>query len=337
VGGKVLIAGARVGFWLALLVLAAAVAALLWYMVAMPGQTWRGPLPPADDELQRLAGRLRSHVQAVGAREHNVWALAELEAAAAYIERELAAAGHAVRHEEFRSYVAPVRNVLTEVRGGSRPDEIVVVGAHYDSVRGAPGANDNGSGVAAVLELAYAFRDWRPARTWRLVLFVNEEPPFYQTDQMGSRVHAARARSRGERIVAMYSLETIGWYSDAPGSQHYPFPFSWFYPDRGDFLAFVGNLPSRGLLHATVATFRTHAQFPSDGVAAPAFIPGVDWSDHGSFWDAGYPALMVTDTAPYRYPHYHTAQDTPDKVDYERLARVVRGLERTFRALDAAL
>jgi hypothetical protein len=135
----------------------------------------------------------------------------------------------------------------------------------------------------------------------------------------------------------MYSLETIGWYSDARGSQHYPFPFSWFYPDRGDFLAFVGNLPSRGLLHATIAAFRTQAQFPSDGVAAPAFIPGVDWSDHGSFWAAGYPALMVTDTAPYRYPHYHTAQDTPDKVDYERLARVVRGLERTFRALDAAL
>jgi len=325
-----------VGFWLALLVPAAALAALLWCMVAMPGRTWRGPLPPADDDLQRLAGRLRSHVEAVGAREHNVWALAELEAAADYIERELAAAGHAVRREEFRSYVAPVRNILTEVRGGARPDEIVVVGAHYDSVRGAPGANDNGSGVAAVLALAHAFRDWRPARTWRLVLFVNEEPPFYRTDQMGSRVHAAGARRRGERIVAMYSLETIGWYSDAPGSQHYPFPFSWFYPDRGDFLAFVGNLPSRGLLHATVAAFRTHAQFPSDGLAAPAFIPGVDWSDHGSFWAAGYPALMVTDTAPYRYPHYHMAQDTPDKVDYERLARVVRGLERTFRALDAA-
>jgi Zn-dependent M28 family amino/carboxypeptidase len=188
-----------------------------------------------------------------------------------------------------------------------------------------------------VLELARAAREWRPARTWRFVLFVNEEPPFYKTGQMGSRVHASRARARGERIVAMYSLETIGWYSDAPGSQKYPFPFSWFYPDRGDFLAFVGNLPSRGLLHATIAAFRTHAQFPSDGLAAPAFIPGVDWSDHGSFWEAGYPALMVTDTAPYRYPHYHTAQDTPDKVDYERLAHVVRGLERTFRALDATL
>ncbi len=321
----------------ALAVGAAAAAWLLWYMVAMPGRSWSGPPPPPADDARRLAERLRAHVGTIGAREHNVWALAELEAAADYIERELASAGYAVRREEFRSDIAPVRNVFAEIGGASRPDEIVLVGAHYDSVRGAPGANDNGSGVAAVLELAHAFRGWRPARTWRLALFVNEEPPFYKTGQMGSRVHAERARSRGERIVAMYSLETIGWYSDAPGSQMYPFPFSWFYPDRGDFLAFVANLPSRGLLHATIAAFRTHGEFPSDGLAAPAFIPGVDWSDHGSFWDAGYPALMITDTAPYRYPHYHTARDTPDKVGYEHLARVVRGLERTFRALDGAL
>ena len=325
------------GALVALALGAAAIAALLWYMVAMPGRSWSGPLPPPDDDLRHLAERLRAHVEVVGAREHNVWALAELEAAAAYIERELASAGYAVCREEFRSYVAPVRNLVVEVPGGSRRDEIVVVGAHYDSVRGAPGANDNGSGVAAVLELARAFRGWQPSRTWRLVLFVNEEPPFFRTGQMGSQVHAERARERRERIVAMYSLETIGWYSDAPGSQHYPFFFSSFYSDRGDFLAFVANLASRDLLHATIAAFRTHAQFPSDGLAAPAFIPGVDWSDHGSFWAAGYAGVMVTDTALYRYPHYHTGQDTPDKVDYERLSRVVRGLERTFRALDEAL
>ena len=325
------------GFWLALVVLAAGVAALLWYMVAMPGRSWSGALPPVDDDLRHLAERLRKHVHAIGAREHNVWTLAELEAAAAYIERELASAGRAVRREEFRSDVAPVRNILAEIRGASRPGDIVLVGAHYDSVRGAPGANDNGSGVAAVLELAHAFRSWQPARTWRLALFVNEELPFFRTAEMGSRVHAERARERGERIVAMYSLETIGWYSDAPGTQRYPFPFGAFYPDRGNFLAFVANLASRELAHRTIATFRAAAQFPSEGVAAPGWIPGVDWSDQWAFWAAGYPALMVTDTALYRYPHYHTAQDTPDKVDYERLARVVRGLERTFRALDGAL
>lgn len=241
-----------------------------------------------------------------------------------------------MQREELKSGGAAVRNLIVEVPGARRPAEILVVGAHYDSVAGAPGANDNGSGVAAVLELARAAREWRPERTWRFALFVNEEPPFFQTGEMGSSVHARAAKARGEQIVAMYSLETIGFYSDAPGSQHYPFPFSWFYPDRGDFLAFVANLASRALLHQTIAAFRAAAQFPSEGVAAPAWIPGVDWSDQWSFWREGYPALMITDTAPFRYPHYHTPQDTPDKVDYDRLARVVRGLGRTFRALDAA-
>jgi hypothetical protein len=337
VGGKVLIAGARVGFWLALVIPAVAAAALLWYMIAMPGRSWSGALPALTGEDRRLAERLREHVQAIASKPHHRWAPAELEAAAVYIEERLRAAGHAVQREEFRSTGAVVRNLFVEERGARRPGEIVVVGAHYDAVVGAPGANDNGSGVAAVLELARAAREWRPDRTWRFALFVNEEPPFFQTAEMGSRVHAERARERGERIVAMYSLETIGWYSDAPGSQHYPFPFSWFYPDRGNFLAFVANLASRDLVHQTIATFRAAAQFPSEGVAAPGWIPGVDWSDQWAFWRAGVPALMITDTALYRYPHYHTAQDTPDKVDYERLARVVRELERTFRALDAAL
>ena len=148
-----------------------------------------------------------------------------------------------------------------------------------------------------------------------------------------------RARERGERIVAMYSLETIGWYSDAPGSQHYPFPFSWFYPDRGNFLAFVAQ-PRVARARCTRRSRRSaRGAVPVRGRRrAGVGYPGVDWSDH---WvvlaTRAYPALMITDTAPYRYPHYHTAQDTPDKVDYERLARVVRGLERTFRALDAAL
>jgi hypothetical protein len=321
----------------ALAVAAAVLAALLWYMVAMPGRSWSGPLPPPDDDLRRLAERLRVHVHALGAREHNVWAMVEMEAAASYVERELAAAGYAVRHEEYRTELAPVRNLFVEIGGSSRAGEIVLVGAHYDSVRGAPGANDNGSGVAAVLELARAAREWRPDRTWRFALFVNEEPPFYRTAEMGSAVHVDGVRARGERVVAMFSIETIGFYSDAPGSQHYPFPFSAFYPDRGDFLAFVANLASRRLVHQTIAAFRAAAQFPSEGVAAPGWIPGVDWSDQWAFWRAGVPALMITDTAPYRYPHYHTAQDTPDKVDYERLARVVRALERTFRALDGSL
>ena len=228
-----------------------------------------------------------------------------------------------------------MRNVLVELKGTSRADEIVVVGAHYDSVHGAPGANDNGSGVAAVIELARALRQWMPTHTWRFVLFVNEEPPFFRSGEMGSQVHARGARARNERIVAMFSLETIGYYSQQPGSQHYPFPLGLFYPHRGDLpLAWS---PKKSVLQQTISAFREEAAFPSEGIAAPAFIPGVDWSDQRSFWEQGYRALMITDTALYRYPYYHTAQDTPDKVDYERLARVTRALERTFRTLDATL
>ena len=166
---------------------------------------------------------------------------------------------------------------------------------------------------------------------------MNEEPPFFKTDEMGSRVYARRSKERGENIVAMFSLETIGYYSDRPRSQRYPFPLNLFYPKRGDFIAFVANLASRALLHETISAFRASARFPSEGVAAPAFVPGIDWSDQWSFWRHGIPALMITDTAPYRYPHYHLRSDTPDKVDYERLAVVVAGLERMFRALDERL
>ncbi len=317
-------------FWLTL---AAVTAWLLWYMVKVPGTSYSGALKPLTGEEQTIAEDLRRHVTAIASREHNVFRSAELEASTQYIEKALAALGYTVAAQRFVSGPAEVRNIEVEVKGGSRASEIVIVGAHYDSVAGAVGANDNGSGVAAVLELARLLKDAKPARTLRFVAFVNEEPPFYHSDAMGSRQYARRSKERGENVAAMLSLETIGYYSEQPGSQRYPFPLSFFYPSTGNFIAFVSNLSSRALLHEAVAGFRRHAGFPSEGLAAPAFIPGVDWSDHWSFWEEGWPALMVTDTAPYRYPHYHTPQDTPDKVDYERLARVVTGLHRMLREL----
>ncbi len=320
-------------FWLTL---AAATAWLLWYMVTVPGTSYSGPLKPLTAEETLLAGNLRRHVVAVASREHNVFQPAELEASARYIEKTFAGLGYAVAAQRFETAMGEVHNIEVEVKGGARAAEIIVVGAHYDSVAGAVGANDNGSGVAAVIELARLFREARPARTLRFIAFVNEEPPFFKSGEMGSRVYARRSKERGENVVAMFSLETIGYYSDRPGSQRYPFPLGFFYPSTGNFIAFVSNLSSRTLLHEVLASFRRPAEFPSEGVAAPAFIPGVDWSDHWSFWKEGYPALMVTDTAPYRYPHYHTPQDTPDKVDYERLARVVTGLDRMLRELAQA-
>lgn len=320
-------------FWLTL---AAATAWLLWYMVKVPGVSHAGALKPLTEEERVIAANLRLHVAAIAGREHNFLKAAELEAAAQYIEKALAGSGLAVATQRFLSGPAEVRNIEVEVRGSARASDIIIVGAHYDSAPGAPGANDNGSGVAAVIELARLFAADKPARTLRFVAFVNEEPPFYRSEAMGSRHYARRSKERREDIRAMFSLETIGYYSDRPGSQRYPFPLGFFYPSTGNFIAFVSNLSSRSLLHEAIASFRVHGGIPSEAVAAPAWVPGVDWSDHWSFWREGWPALMVTDTAPYRYFHYHTAQDTPDKVDYERVARVVTGLRGMLRELAQA-
>ena len=302
----------------------------VWWMTGMPGRSHSGPLPPLSAEEADLRDRLEGHVRALAGRigERNVFRPAQLAAAAGYLERELVGYGHAVTREDFPTGDLVVRNLIVERRGSTRPEEIVVVGAHYDSVMGSPGANDNATGVAAVLEIARGLVHREPGRTVRCAFFVNEEPPFYLGEAMGSLVHARRARERGERIVAMLSLETIGYYTDARRSQHYPFPFALFYPSTGDFIGFVGNLASRGLVRRSVASFRRHAAFPSEGVAAPGWIPGVGWSDHWSFWEQRYPAVMVTDTALFRYEPYHTSEDTPDKVGYDHLSRVVAGLVR---------
>jgi Zn-dependent M28 family amino/carboxypeptidase len=238
-----------------------------------------------------------------------------------------------VSRQEYELYAANCSNLEVEITGTSRPGEIVVVGAHYDTVVGTPGANDNTSGVAAVLALARRFSNRKPDRTIRFVAFVNEEPPFFQSKRMGSRVYAKRCRERGENIVAMMSLETIGYYDDSPGSQKYPPPFGLLYPSKGNFIGFVGNVGSRALVQKVVGSFRRNEKFPSEGGAFPAFIPGIGFSDHWSFWQEGYSALMVTDTAMYRYPYYHHPDDTLDKIDFERMARVVRGLEKVVGEL----
>ena len=202
-----------------------------------------------------------------------------------------------------------------------------MIGAHYDTVPGSPGADDNASGVAVLIELA---RMGLPAR---FVAFANEEMPYFQSGEMGSHAWAARAHRAGERIRAMLSLEMLGYYRNVPRSQGYPPPLGWFYPDRANFIAFVGDLGARRLVRHAVGFFRKYAKFPAEGVAAPAGIPGVTWSDHWSFRSHGYPAIMVTDTAFYRYPHYHLPSDTPEKLDYMRMARVTLGLAAVIKEL----
>ena len=304
-------------------------------MMRMPGQSHKGALPPLAAEESVLADRLRGHVEKLAGEigERNTRQYNALHSAANYILSRFSGLGLPVHEEKYLADDKEVSNIVAEIKGSVHPDEIVVIGAHYDSVEGSPGANDNASGVAAVLELARRFKDAKPQRTIRFVAFVNEEPPFFQTEEMGSQVHARQARKQGDKVVAMLALETIGCYSDLPKSQHYPAPFSLFYPNTGNFVAFVANPGSRDLLHRTIGAFRETTRFPSEGIAAPGWIEGIGWSDHWSFWKAGYPALMVTDTAPFRYPHYHEPTDTPEKLDFERMARVVTGICRVVEKL----
>ena len=301
----------------------------------MPGKSFTGPLPPLTEQEVVISRHLTQHVQKLGGEigERNVWKPQKLEAAAVYIEQSLAQLGYTCDRQEYEVDGITVRNIDADAAGTTRPDEIVIVGAHYDSVRGVPGANDNATGVAAMLEVARILRDEKLPRTIRYVAFVNEEPPFFQSDRMGSVVYAKRCRQRNENVVAMLTPETIGCYFDEPGTQSFPALLGMFYPKVGNFIAFVGETASAPLVERCVESFRRHTQFPCEGGAAPASIEGVGWSDHWSFSRQGYPALMLTDTAPFRYRHYHTSEDTPDKIDYDRTARVVAGLARVVREL----
>jgi Zn-dependent M28 family amino/carboxypeptidase len=261
---------------------------------------------------------------------------AALEKSAAYIETELKALGYAPQAQVYAIGDKPVRNISVELAppGATAATPTLVIGAHYDSADDAPGANDNGSGSAAVLELARLLKDVPLTdKRLRLVLFVNEEPPYDRTPDMGSYRYAKSLKDAGEKVIGMISLETIGAFSDAPGTQKYPFPFDLIFPNVANFVAFVALPGGRSFLHDVVGSFRNHAQFPTIGGTAPDFVDGIGWSDHWSFWMFGYPAIMVTDTALFRYRHYHQATDTPDKVDYDKLARITLGLEQTVRDL----
>jgi len=317
-------------------ILVAFLAFAVWFMTAMPGARHRGPLQPLAGGDRQLPADLKAHVVAVASEEHNAGHPEALERSARYIEATLSGLGYAVSRQEFETGDIKVRNLEVRRAGpGAGKTRLIVIGAHYDSAQGAIGADDNGSGVAALLELARLLKSVEPAEGLevRLVFYVNEELPWFATEKMGSLVHASGLAREQREVIAMLSLETIGWYSDAPGSQRYPFPFNLLYPSTGDFIGFVANPPSRNLLHRVIGSFRRHAAFPSEGAVGLESIAGVGWSDQWAYWKFGWPAVMVTDTAPFRYPHYHTLRDTPDKLDYDGLARVVQGLEGVLRDL----
>lgn len=292
--------------------------------------------PPGKQlSLRSLQDCLQTHVEKLAGEigERNIWHPDRLAAAADYIDNQFQSFGYKVNKQSYQARGIPVVNLETEVLGRARSGDIVVIGAHYDSVIGSPGANDNGSGVAGLLEISRYMADKKPERTVRFVAFTNEEPPFFMGREMGSRMYARRCRQRNENIIGMFSLETIGFYSEEPGSQRYPFPLNFFYPNTADFIGFVGNIKSRRFVKKVVTGFRKHSDFPAQSAAAPGWLTGIGWSDHYSFWREGYPALMITDTAFFRYQFYHTGADTPDKLDYARLARVTTGLSSLVKEM----
>ena len=321
------------------LVLVVAAMACGYWMIDMPGAAVPAqPVTQAREE-EVLQAQLLHHVSAI-AGERNWRRREQLEVAAQYIEGQLQAMGYRILRQEVPSKSGPVRNIEVRLAAGA-PDAAekgaVVIGAHYDSAENTPAANDNGSGVATLLELARTFSGKRAApgfESVRLVFFVNEEPPHFKTNMMGSWVYAAELAARRQKVAAMYSLETMGAYYDAPGSQHYPLPgFTWVYPDQGNFLAFISDTGARAAVREAVGAFRATGRLASEGVAAPAMLQGIDWSDHWSFRQHGYPGMMVTDTALFRYEHYHMPEDTPEKIDYRRLARATLGLGEMFTRL----
>lgn len=281
--------------------------------------------------MDNLETKLKNHVielsRNIGAR--NAIRYEALNRAALYIEKMFEQIGFQPESQVYPLEGRDFRNIFVTVPGKNQPEEIIIIGAHYDTVMGTPGADDNASGVAGLLELARFLRDKDPGRTVRFVAFTNEEPPYFRSRNMGSRVYARAARAKGEKIIAMICLEMIGYFSSEKGSQGYPLPLmKTLYPDTADFIAVVGNLGSRSLGKQVARGFRSQTGIDVESLATFEWVPGVDFSDHYSFYKEGYRAVMVTDTAFYRNDHYHMPTDTPNTLDYPSMAHVVRGLRQ---------
>ncbi|MCK4866865.1 MAG: M28 family peptidase [Alphaproteobacteria bacterium] len=280
------------------------------------------PAPVAD--AARLEADVRYLAENTPARSNGQ--RGTLDRAASFVADSFAAAGCEPRAEEFKVDQVAYRNVICSFGPADAPR--LVIGAHYD-VYESPGADDNASGVAGLIELARMIATEKPALEHRLdlVAFTLEEPPHFRTESMGSYIHAQGILKENAELKLMISVEMIGFYSDEPGSQSYPLGFlAWLYPDKADFIGVVGGLFDRSSVARVKSLMAVSDDLPVYSINAPAALTGVDFSDHWSFWQNGLPALMVTDTAFLRNPNYHEATDTPDTLDYRRMALAVDGL-----------
>jgi Zn-dependent M28 family amino/carboxypeptidase len=281
------------------------------------------------DILKEIEANLEATVhflsEEIGPRSYSD--LAKLNKTADYIEERMISFGCNVKRQPFTCMENTYNNIIGEVIG-NKGSEILIIGAHYDTVPGTPGADDNASGIAGLLELARLTALKPSSMTIRFVAFTLEEPPFFKTRHMGSYVYAKSLRKEKVKVEGMISLEMIGYFCDRKGCQYYPFHFfKWFYPEKGDFIAFVGNTSSKEFTKRVKKAFQKATTIPVESLNTVAFVPGVDFSDHSSFWEFGYHAFMITDTAFYRNPNYHTAGDKADTLDYKRMALLIDGLK----------
>lgn len=258
-----------------------------------------------------------------------------LKKTADYIKSEFAEYGYSIAVQPYDYKGRTYENISVEKKGTLLPEKIIVIGAHYDTVTGTPGADDNASGIAGLLELARLLADIRLDKTLQFVAFALEEPPLFRSRFMGSYVYAAGLKHQDKDIEGMICLEMIGYFADKPGSQVFPLPFfRWIYPDQGNFITLVSNIGSKGFLNRIESGFKKGTGLPVETLSTISIVPGVDFSDHRSFWKFGYDAVMVTDTSFYRNPQYHGPGDVPQILDYERMTEVVLGLKSAIE-LDA--
>lgn len=310
---------------------------LSYYLTLMPGQSYMGKITPTAQELASVPA-LRQHVKQIAFAEHNSVAYRNLEISRDYIINTLKNMGLKPNLVSYKDKGITFSNieVIFQARDSANNKSSVVIGAHYDSAEGSIGANDNASGSAVLLELAKRIQarsvdGTKPVQELRLVWFVNEEPNYFKTELMGSFVYAKNLLATGVSVSSMYSLEMLGAFYDTPNTQHYPLLFSLFYPSEGNFVAFVGNMKSKKLVQDSLLAFRQSAvKIGSQGIAAPQFIQGIDYSDHWSFYQLGINAIMITDTAYNRYEHYHKYSDTADKLNYEAMSVVLSGLDKMY-------
>jgi len=285
-----------------------------------------------NGNIQRLYAHVEQLSIVIGSR--NVHEYDKIETAKKYIVTCLRNLGYDPGLQKYIYDGKEFSNIIVTISGARNPDETVIIGAHYDTAFGTPGADDNASAVAVLLEMCRMLKEFSPGRTLKLVFFVNEEPPSFMTENMGSYVFAREAKARNENITAMICLEMVGYYGDTKGTQTFPFPLmNLIYSSTPNFIAVVGNISSRNLVALVKKSLGAGSRIPVEALTAVSFVPGVNFSDHRSFWKMGYPAVMITDTAFYRNPNYHTERDTIDTLDFNKMSDLVKGAIRVVKDL----